>query len=313
MPKRPHRMAVAIVNWNTRDLLRQCLTSVLVDAPIEVVVVDTGSSDGSAEMVRREFPTVRLVTLPHNPGYGAGGNAGVRSSSAEYVLVLNSDTMVAAGALFALTAILDAEPKVAVAGPRVLNVDGSPQRSFYPFPSPAARFFVHEPLATLASFVPSLRERYVPGWRQAVRRRVPWVLGAALAIRRTAFEEVGGFDESFGMYFEEVDLCWRLRARGWVTLFAPVADVVHVGGASTRQRRAAMRARFELSLMQFHRRHHRGATLLLAVGIVRAQAAARYLRDIVRYWATMSAERRAQLGEDLAAWRAVLRASPSNP
>lgn len=309
---RPDRMAVAIVNWNTRDLLRRCLESVLAEAPPEVVVVDTGSTDGSVEMVQDEFPSVRLTVLSSNPGYGAGCNAGIRASRADYILVLNSDTVVSPGALGALTAVLDREPRTAIVGPRVLNPDGSLQRSCYPFPSPAARVLLHEPFASLAALNPSLREKYVGRWRQQRMRRVPWVLGAAFAVRRTAFEEVGGFDESFVMYFEEVDLCWRLRARGWDTLFAPVTAVVHVGGASTSQRRSAMRARFELSLMQFHRRHQRGATLRLALAIVRGQAAARYVRDGVRYLASGDRAHRKRLAEDLAAWREVM-AAPSPP
>ena len=304
-------MAVAIVNWNTRDLLRGCLRSVLADAPGEVVVVDTGSTDGSVEMVRDEFPGVRLVTLPHNPGYGAGCNAGVRASGAEYVLVLNSDTRVTPGSIARLAGSLGASPRAGVVGPRLLNPDGSPQRSIYPFPGPVARVFVHEPLASSAWIVPALRERYATGWRRSVPRRVPWVLGAALAIRRRAFDDVGGFDETFEMYFEEVDFCWRLRARGWDTLFAPSVEIVHLGGASTRQRRAAMRLRYELSLLQFHRRHHRGATRLFGLGAVRLHAAARYLRDALLYRATSDPARRSELRDDLTAWRAVLRATPS--
>ena len=208
-------MAVAVVTWNTRELLRGCLQSVLAGPAAEIVVVDHGSSDGSAEMVRRDFPSVRLEVDPSNPGYGAGCNTGVRATAADFVLLLNSDTHVPPDALPALSAVLDAEPRAAIVGPRILNSDGSPQRSVYPFPGPVARLLVHQPFATLVQALPPLRRRYVGRWRGGPTRPVPWVLGAALAVRRTAFEEVGGFDESYEMYFEEVDLCYRLSRRGW--------------------------------------------------------------------------------------------------
>lgn len=299
-------MAVAVVNWNTRELLRQCLRSVLAGPATEVVVVDNGSSDGSAEMVRREFPGVRLEVEPSNPGYGAGCNTGVRATAADFVLVLNSDTIVPPDALPALSAVLDAEPRAAIVGPRLLNPDGTPQRSVYPFPGPVARLLLHQPFATLVETLPPLRRRYVGRWWGGRTRVVPWVLGAAFAIRRTAFEEVGGFDESYEMYFEEVDLCYRLGRRGWRTLFAPVTTIVHLGGASTAQRRSDMRARYELSLIRFHRRHDRGLTRAAGVGLVRGQAALRYLRDTVRRRLSTDAGRRAALADDLTAWRSVL-------
>jgi GT2 family glycosyltransferase len=299
-------MAVAIINWNTRDMLRRCLHSVLAEAPVEVVVVDNGSSDGSADMVAQEFPTVTLKVLAANPGYGAGCNAGVRACTAEYVLVLNSDTLVRPGALAALTGVLDRQERAAIVGPRIVNPDGSLQPSCYPFPGPAARLFRREPFATVAAWVPWLRERYVGRWRYDRLRRVPWVLGAAFGIRRTSFEEVGGFDETFVMYYEEVDLCFRLRAHHWETLFAPVTDVTHIGGASTSQRRGEMLARYELSLIAFHRRHDRGMALALGVGVVRLHAAVRFLGDAIRYRLTSGREQRERLAEDLAVWRDIM-------
>jgi GT2 family glycosyltransferase len=302
-------MAVVIVNWNTRDLLRDCLRTVLAEAPPEVVVVDNGSTDGSAEMVRRECPTVELLVLASNPGYGAGCNAGIRATSAEHVLVLNSDTLLEPGALAALGAALDASPTAAVAGPRILNPDRSVSRSAFPFLGPGATLFHHEPFASIAAVFPPLRDRYMGPWRPARAGAVPWVLGAALAIRRRAFDEVGGFDESYEMFCEELDLSWRLRERGWRTVYAPVTDVIHVGGASTRQRRGAMQARLQMSVIQFHRRHHRGATLRLALGILRAKAIARFARDAVRYRITGDRARRAELAEDMAVWRSVIAAA----
>ena len=142
-------MAVAIVNWNTRDLLRACLSSCLAEAPEEIVVVDNGSYDGSIDMVRREFPSVHLKVLSANPGYGAASNIAFRLCRAPHVLLLNSDTEVRPGALAALSQALDERPQTGVIGPKLENPDGSLQQSVFPFPSPYISFLKRQPLSAL--------------------------------------------------------------------------------------------------------------------------------------------------------------------
>jgi GT2 family glycosyltransferase len=299
------RTAVSIVSWNTRDLLRRCLESVLAERPAAVVVVDNGSTDGSAEMVRTAFPAVRLEIRPDNPGYGTAANDAIAACRAEHVLLLNGDTEVRPGCLGALGRALDAHPEAGVVGPRVLNPDGSLQRSCFAFPGPFVPLIKRQPLASLTGWDPRFQAHYIGNWDHETARPVPWVLGAALAIRRAAFDAVGGFDAEFPMYFEEVDLCYRLRAAGWEVRFTPEAEVVHVGGASTRQRRAEMIAQLTLSAMAFHRRHRRGPMLALALGTERLQTYGRLVRDGIRYSLTTAAERE-RLAQNLAAWRRVL-------
>ena len=290
------QIAVAIVNWNTRDLLRACLRSVLAEEPAEVVVADNGSQDGSVEMVRREFPSVEVIVSPENPGYGAASNRAISRCAAEYVVLLNSDTELRPASLRALLRYLETHPQAAVVGPRLLNPDGTLQASCFPFPRP---------------LVPLMKRRtgrfghHTPG-------PVPWVVGAALAIRRTAFHRIGGFDESYHMYFEEVDLCYRLRKAGWETHFTPDAEVVHIIGASTRQRRAEMLLRTRLSSLEFFRRHHRGIPLAVGLAVEHALTLGRLVRDGVRYCLAGSGGRRDQLKENLTVWWALLRSrSPS--
>src|SRR5262245_18200918 len=282
------RMAVAIINWNTRDLLRACLSSCLAERPDEIVVVDNGSYDGSIDMLRHEFPGIRLKVLPANPGYGAASNVAFRLCTAPYVLLLNSDTEVRPGALGALARALDERPHTGVIGPKLENPDGSPQRSVFSFPSPYISFLKRQPLSSLVTRLPGLREHYPLNFAHNRGRRVPWVLGAAQAIRREAFDAVGGFDESYVMYYEEVDLCYRMRRAGWDTRFLPVATVMHVGGAATRQRRQEMLVRLTLSSLEFHRHHDRGARLAIARQVVRMSARARLWRDTLRYWLSRS-------------------------
>jgi GT2 family glycosyltransferase len=300
-------MAVAIVNWNARDHLRNCLRSVVAERPAQCVVADNGSTDGSAELVRREFPGVELIVDGSNPGYGAASNRAIARCDAPYTMLLNSDTVVGPGALRALAHHHDRHPQAGVVGPRLVNPDGTLQRSCYPFPHPLVPHMGSTPLARLARLVPVLRDRYVGTWPHTYARRVPWVVGAALAIRRTAFDSVGGFDPSFYMYFEEVDLSFRLRAAGWETHFAPVAEVVHVGGVSSQQARATMLAHWCLSSMHFYRQHYRGLRLAQAATVLRGTMLGRLVRDTVRYHLAGDEHERVRLREDREVWRRALR------
>jgi GT2 family glycosyltransferase len=299
-------MAVAIVNYNTREHLRACLESIRPATARAVIVVDNASSDGSAAMVRAEFPLVELHANARNPGYGAALNQAVAACDAPYVLLLNSDTRLAPSAIWLLTDYLDRHPRVAVAGPRLLNADYTLQASCYHFPTPPQLFLEESTLGRQIRHIPLLRDRYLRTWPHLHARPVPWVLGAALAIRRAAFDAVGGFDEAYVMYFEEVDLCYRLAAAGWETHFAPVTTVIHAGGASTEQRRADMAAQFFASLARFYERHYSARQLAAARAIVRGVVLARLARDALRLRFVAESGRRARIRENIVAWRRVL-------
>jgi GT2 family glycosyltransferase len=298
-------VAVAIVNYNTRDLLRSCLQAVVREAPGEIVVVDNASGDGSAEMVRAEFPTVTLCANSDNKGYGTAANQAVFQCKAAYILLLNSDAFVRPGALDALSAYLDQQARAALVGPRLVNPDETLQRSCYPFPTPFDVFLDVSNMRRLIGLVPVVRDRYLRTWRHTRARAVPWLSGAALFIRRKAFEDVGGFDASFFMYYEEVDLCYRLAQAGWQVHFAPVTDVVHVGGASTRQRRSDMAVQMFAGLAQFYERHYSRVQLAQLGALVKCVALARLARDtlLLRSTSTHDGRSRPDLAEDVTAWR----------
>jgi N-acetylglucosaminyl-diphospho-decaprenol L-rhamnosyltransferase len=302
----PAPVDVIIVNYNTRDDLRACLTTVLAAQPAQVIVVDNASTDGSPAMVHAEFPTASLIAYSGNPGYGAAANRGISAGNAPYALLLNSDTQVPRGALRPLAAYLDAHPRAAIAGPRLRNLDGSLQPSCFPFPTPLHTFLRENTLGRLVGHFPLLRDRYLPAWAHDQARDVPWVLGAALAIRRQAFGAIGGFDESFFMYFEEVDLCYRLRAAGWQIHFAPVADVMHTGGRSTRHYRTGMAIQLYDSLRHFYRQHYsavQARSLEIVIAYIMLRNA---MRDAFRLHRTRDVAERKLLSEDLKAWRSVL-------
>jgi GT2 family glycosyltransferase len=303
-----NRIAVAVVSYNTRELLRSCLASAVADRPLEIVVVDNGSTDGSVAMVRADFPGVTLVDDGGNIGYGAASNLAFSRINAEYVLLLNADTRVQPGALDRLTRYLDAHPKAAVVGPKLLNDDGSLQASCFPFPGTLGWLVENDPVAPVIGAIPFGRQRTLRYAPPTASTEVPWVLGAALAIRRSAFEEVGGFDRAFFMYFEEVDLCRRLSDVGWQIHFCPDAEVTHVGQASTRQVKGSMLVAHYRSTVLYYRRHLRGAALAFWLGVMRVKMNARIARDSVAL-ALRPADRPA-LRESLAAWRTALRESP---
>jgi GT2 family glycosyltransferase len=299
------RTSVVVVNYETRDLLRSCLHT--LPPGLEVVVVDNASRDGSVEMVRAEFPGVRIVENRENTGYGAGANFGVRACSREFVLVLNSDTLLAPDTIERLERAMDASPAAALLGPRLLNADGTLQPSCFPFPGTSRWLVENEPVVRMAGWIPPVRRRLLCYSPPSVRTRVPWVLGAALAMRRAVFEQVGGFDETFFMYYEEVDLCRRFWAAGWSVEHVPDAEVTHLGGASTSQFRAAMAVEHFRSTLRYYHRYYHGPRRVAWVAMMRAKLAFRMVRDLAGIPLSRRGEQRARLRADVSAWGRALR------
>ena len=227
-------MSAVVVNFNTRELLERCLTDLRVQDGVDVqtIVVDNASTDGSVEMVRDRFPHVELIELEENAGFGRANNIAFDRCRGKYVLLLNSDAFLAPGALAELVGVARQHPRAAVVGPRLHNLDGTLQRSAWPFPN-AARllleaFGLHRPLRRLGVL------EDLGTWAHDQERSVDFLIGACLLVRADALAEVGGFDEGFWLYGEEADLQRRLAARGWNVVFTPRAVATHVGGASSR-------------------------------------------------------------------------------
>ena len=228
-------LSVVVVSFNTRDLLRECLASVsahLGSLSHETLVVDNASSDGSAEMVAAEFPSVRLLRNAANEGFGRANNLAMREARGEVFLLLNSDAKLVDASLLALVADLRACPDIAVLGPRLLRPDGSLQPSAYRFGW--LRLIVLEELGLYKLWPPVRRAELLLGgyWDHSARRDADWLVGACLLIRREAFERTGGFDPLLFLYGEEEEWCGRIRAAGWRIVFDPAGQVVHVGHAS---------------------------------------------------------------------------------
>ncbi|HVW19134.1 MAG TPA: glycosyltransferase [Solirubrobacteraceae bacterium] len=298
-------IGVVVVSHNTRDVLAACLASLLAAGATDVVVVDNGSTDGSREMVRERFPTVRLEALDANLGYGAAANHGVRASARPVALVLNSDTVVPPGALEALAQHLARHPRAGLAGPRLHNPDGSLQPSCFPLPSAADALIAETGAHRLLRRIPWLRERLLRTWSHDRPRTVPWLLGAALAVRREAFARIGGFDESIFLYGEEIDLACRLAEAGYEAHFTPAATIVHAGGASSADDLSTYPDHIWASCRHLER-HGSRADLAAFRAVMRAVLAARIARDAIAR-ATARGERRALAGRRLETWRGMAR------
>jgi N-acetylglucosaminyl-diphospho-decaprenol L-rhamnosyltransferase len=296
---------VAVVSYNTREELRACLNS-LRGCEHRVVVVDNGSTDGSADMVRADYPGAALLESPTNIGYGAAANRVFRRYSAEFLVLANSDVTFAPDAVAKLTGYLAQNPDVGLIGPRLVNPDGALQRSCFPLPGSVRWIFDNDVACALWRIVPGFRSLLLRLWKHDGERDVPWVKGAALAIRRSSFDDVNGFDESFFMYYEETDLCVRMARKGWRIRFAPVTEVIHSGGASTAKDRTAMAVEQFTSSMRFARRHHSRFHAGLLLWIWKAILLLRLLRDRARLVLCREEGRRKNITDDVTAWQRAL-------
>jgi N-acetylglucosaminyl-diphospho-decaprenol L-rhamnosyltransferase len=253
---------VIVVNYNTSAEARRCVESALRDLESsrssEAIVIDNASSDGPSAQLR-DLPRTRLIENATNVGFGAAVNQAVRLTDAPLLWLLNPDCEVLPGAFAALRQTLEQHPDCAIAAPQLLESDGSTQASARGEPDAWTGLFGRHSLLT--KFFPSsaLSRRNLPaadivasGVESAA---VPWVMGAAMLIRRDRFDAVGGFDERYFMYWEDADLCRRLRQQGWTTRYVPRARVAHAGGVSAKRSGAAAIRAFHDSAYRYYATH----------------------------------------------------------
>lgn len=233
------RMAVVVVNMNSGDDLAACVRSVYEaagDAEVEVVVVDNASEDDSADRARAAAPGIRVIENAVNRGFPAAANQGMQATDAPWVFLLNPDATVVGGTLGGLAAWANARPRAGVIGVRTLNPDRTAYPSARKVPTYTEAVF-HALLHPFANDNRWSRAYTMEGWDRTSDRRVDWVSGSSMLLRREALDEVGPFDEAFFMYVEDLDLCTRMRRAGWEVWFTPALEVVHEGGTVTRGKR----------------------------------------------------------------------------
>jgi GT2 family glycosyltransferase len=266
------QLSVIIVSYNTREVTLECLRTLygeLESTPrlrAHVWVVDNASRDDSVTAIEAEFPGVRVIANAENRGFGAANNQAMERAEGDYFLLLNSDAFVHAGAITALMEELENHPQVAVAGPRLLNRDGSLQPSCWRFPSPRQAWL--ENLGVVRWFSHTSQFGDYHRWPHDTRLEVDYVSGACFLVRRIAWEQSGGFDEAFPLYAEETDWQKRLRDTGWKIVFVPDAVVTHWGGASGHSKPQS-RARVFDGLDRYTLKHHgKPGVLLLRAGMI---------------------------------------------
>ncbi|MBI5834592.1 MAG: glycosyltransferase family 2 protein [Armatimonadetes bacterium] len=263
----PYDLSIIIVNWNTRDDLARCLAS-LVPAcsrlATEVVVVDNGSRDGSARLVRRDYPWVRLIATGRNLGFARGNNVGLAQATGRFRLLLNPDTIVHDDALEQLVRYANANPEVGLLGPMLLNRDGSLQPSCRRFPTVSALLFRNTPLERWLPNNRFARSYLMEEWNHRGPREVDWLSGACLLARAELVEALGGLDERYFMYVEDMDLGLLAHRAGWRVVYLPSARVTHAVGRSSDQQPAAMVKAHHRSMYLYVRKHYGVAAALLA-------------------------------------------------
>ncbi len=324
-------LSIVIVNWNVRELLRRCLVSIAgsdglfvggLDTPdyrtggvwrAEVIVVDNASADDSVAMLAQDFPWVQVIVNRENLGFTAANNQGLAVSRGRYVLFLNPDTELTQAALGRLLDYAETHPRVGVVGPQLRYGDGSLQSSRRRFPT-LATFFLES--TVVQRWWPRnrvLARYYVLDQPDDATSQVDWVVGACMLLRRAVLERIGGFDEGFFMYSEELDLCRRAVDAGWQVVYLPAAVVTHYEGKSSEQVVAARHIHFHSSRVRYVRKYHGRLAaaavrsfLLLTFVFQWTEEAAKWLVSFFlagqRAKQAMRRERMAAYGEVLRSW-----------
>lgn len=253
------KLSIVIVNYNTEKLLQGCLQSVYAGAngtPFDIWVVDNHSRDCSAEMVRSQFPGVRLVENESNLGFSRANNLAISQSDSEYILLLNPDTLIIDDSIEKMVKFMDANPKVGIAGCKVLNTDRTLQLACRrSIPTPKVAFYRLTGLSRLFPKHPALAKYNLTYFSPEETHEVDAVSGAFLMIRRKAIEDIGLLDERFFMYGEELDWCLRAKRAGWSVMYHPEAEIIHYKGESTKTNSRKAALEFYRAMYLFHKKH----------------------------------------------------------
>jgi len=276
-------ISVIIVSWNVADILRHCLTSVYASAlggrSVEVLVVDSGSTDDTLWMIQREFPQVIVLPQTENLGYTRCNNIGLKVATGRHLLLLNPDTMILGDALSALSGHLDAQTDVGLVGPHTLNDDRTTQSTRRRFPNRRLAFFES---TWLEPFAPKawLRDYAFADQDDRATFEVDWMQGSCLMARREVYDQIGGLDEGFVMFYEEMDWCKRAKEVGWRVAYVGTAQIVHLGGKSTEQASAHKHIYYNQSKLRYFRKVYGG----LFAGLLRVMLLIGYSWQLMVEW-----------------------------
>ena len=229
------KLSIVVICWNDRKVILDCLRSIFAETKgleFEVIVSDNGSSDGSLDCIRKDFPQVRIVENGANLGFAKGNNAGIRVATGQFVLILNPDTIIHPGALPKLVAYAERHPEGGAFGCRVLNPDGSYQDPAKPLPTLLGTFLAAVKLESLGRLFRACESGFYPGWDGRTERTIGFQSGCCVMFPGQMLRKLGGFDERFFYHYEETDLCCRVWETGSPVLYCPDAEITHLGGQS---------------------------------------------------------------------------------
>jgi len=281
---------LVIINWNTQALLAQCLASIAIGAntvSTEVFVVDNGSSDGSAAMVRTDFPAAHLIANTHNRGFSYANNQAVVLAQGRYILFLNSDATLSSGCLDNMVAFMDQHPNVGLAGPQLQHADGTFQNSVASIPSLLSELGQKALLRLLAP-----QRYYGRHFKPSAPLAVESLVGAALLVRREMVDQIGSYDDNFFFYFEETDWCLRAREAQWQVYFLPDVIIYHGQGKSAKTRPDAARIEYWRSRYYFFKKHYSGwKNLILRVGLLTRLAVVLPINALMGLWQTKAKQK----------------------
>ncbi len=247
-------VSIILVNYNGAQITIDCLHSIrsqLHSVPYEVIVVDNASTDQSADLIQETFPEVKLLRQSENRGFGAGNNIGARNASGKYLFFLNTDTILTCDLLPHLIEVMEKDSSIGIVGPRLLNSDGSLQLST----ARSISFWgEYQDLKQKLDYR-NLEQRSRIYEQFETMQEVDIVIGAALFMRKKLFESLGGFDETFFMYFEESDLCQRAKLKGWKNIYVPSISLIHLGGYSVNKVADQLRLEYRRSQLYYYQKH----------------------------------------------------------
>ena len=281
-------VSICIVNYRTRDALNRLLASIPCRDPkisLEIWVVDNNSSDGSIEMVSRDFPEVNLIENPHNLGFAKAANQAMRASSGRYYLLSNPDVVVHENVMETMLDVMEKDPGIGILGCRLTDPQGRTLGSCGSFPKTSTLLFRSVALDKILKQNTRLREKYELDYClfPEKRCRVDCVIGAFIMVRRSAVQEVGMLDEQFFLYGEDLDWCWRMREQGWKTSYIPDIHVTHEQGVSASLRPLRSIVHFHLAMLKFYRKHQKEQIPLLFRGLVPVGVSLKLVLSLIRH------------------------------
>lgn len=279
-------LSILIVNYNTADLTLQCLRSVFESKgnySFEVILIDNASSDHSVERIEQQYPQVKLICNTENAGFAAANNQGIAQAQGKYILLLNSDTVVKEDTFDTMLSFMEANPEVGASGCKIVLPDGSLDKACKRgFPTPSAAFFYAFGISKLFPNKPYFNQYHMSHLDSDQEYPIDCLVGAFMLVRKAAIDQVGGLDETFFMYGEDIDWCYRIKQAGWEIYYYPRTEIIHHKGGSSRNKPVKIIYEFHRAMILFHRKHYRTKYPFYINGLVYMGVGLKFVMSFVK-------------------------------